>query len=372
MIFILLFFTFINFHNVVYLFDLALLFWTITLLQKTNPLINNISKLKKKRDVFISVLIPIFNEEKNLKNLFTYLKLNNLENIKLIFINDYSTDRSLYYLQYYSQEINNVKIVSCPKQKNVGDVLNFGFRYIDPKSDYVGVLNGDCIFSYGFFKKVKERLNNYEIPVLNVANYSQKPIISFVQKLADYDKTVRRMIFSLDSSSLNNGYFIEKKFLKKYKNWSSITEDQSLAIDLKKKIPINILQDPKISIYDKIPDNWSSYYYQIRRWCHGDILTRMSTIPKNPFDVIISIYYFLPILTIYSFLFSYEKFFVFLFSDLFVIFLEALISFKSQKYYFKKIIMCFLFALIKRILIFVYYFNICFNVIFYQTFSISW
>ena len=60
----------------------------------------------------ISIIIPVFNEEKNIQPLYVELsstisKLDNYD-FEIIFINDGSTDQSLMELQKIDQQYNNL------------------------------------------------------------------------------------------------------------------------------------------------------------------------------------------------------------------------------------------------------------------------
>ena len=349
---------YLKFSSICYIFNSILTLFSLNIIYKTFPIISYLKKKPKLNEQHISVLIPIYNEEQNLKKLFNFLNLNNLDNIELIFINDSSTDRSLKILEAHKNNFNNMKVITCKKQNNVAGVLNYGFKYVSSDTDFIGVLNGDCVISYSFFNQVKNRLNNYDIKVLNVANCSQYPINSFVLKIADYDKSLRRMLFSYDNSSLNNGYFIDKQLLKDKNNWESITEDQNLALKLKNNFKITIFQDPDIHVYDSIPDTFLKFYKQQRRWIHGDILSRLNSYPNNLFDVIVNLYYFMPILTILSILFYNPPFFTAWLSEINIILCEAMLAYKSKNFKIKNLIFCFIFSFVKRFTLFLYYLDL--------------
>ena len=57
-------------------------------------MIMNTGKEKKEVDIFVSVIVPIYNVEKYLNDCLSSLERQTLKNIEVILINDGSTDNS--------------------------------------------------------------------------------------------------------------------------------------------------------------------------------------------------------------------------------------------------------------------------------------
>ena len=80
------------------------------------------------------ILIPIFNEEKNIPKLFENLNSNvNLKEYFFVFSNDGSSDKSVEKIQKYFKN-QNFKILNSSTNKGPGFAFNIGFNWILNKS----------------------------------------------------------------------------------------------------------------------------------------------------------------------------------------------------------------------------------------------
>ena len=280
-------------HPLEIMLHIGLMSFVVAFSKKTKPLIYSAPKRINKEKIYISILIPIFNEGKNIEKLLCTL-YSCLHDAEIIFINDSSTDNSLELLEEY-KETYNYKIVTIEKQSMVADVLNEGFKYVSANSTYIGVLNGDCHVDNDWYEKVHSFLKNHDVSCLKMANYSQQTTInSLPQYLAFLEKNYKRYMFTYEEAFLSNGYFIDRKYLDR---WKTITEDMHLSLQLKLK-GMQIYQHPLIRIYDALPNTWNLYLKQKYRWMYGDIVNRCIFPPKNIFAVLISVYYFFPYLVL--------------------------------------------------------------------------
>lgn len=117
---------------------------------------NNHSKTPK---ISISVLIPIYNDRIHIKNLIESLKKQNIrENFEIIFIDNNSTDNSLYELQQYK----GINILSEKLQGSYA-ARNTGIK--NAKGDILAFTDSDCIVdsqwlnnAYNHIKKDKADL----------------------------------------------------------------------------------------------------------------------------------------------------------------------------------------------------------------------
>ena len=119
-----------------------------------------------KNNNFISIVIPLYNEEESIKPLYNEL-LNNLNNYKfeIIFINDGSFDNSSDIIKSIIQADNNVHLIELYKNYGKSAALSEGFRYC--RGDYVVTLDADL------------QDNPSEIPeLLDMLDYTEFDIIS--------------------------------------------------------------------------------------------------------------------------------------------------------------------------------------------------
>jgi len=147
-----------------------------------------------KENTDISIIIPVFNEEGNLKILLNEIQgsMSNFYNYEIIFINDCSSDRSLEILETFSS-IKNIKIFSNKKnrgqsysiykgierskfrnivtldadlQNNPSDIIKISKIYFEKNVSLVG----------GIRKKRKDKLS--KILSSKIANYVRMKILN--------------------------------------------------------------------------------------------------------------------------------------------------------------------------------------------------
>ena len=79
----------------------------------------------------ISVIIPLYNEEESLPELFAWIKRVMKENgfsYEVIFVNDGSTDRSWQVIEALKQENNEIKGIKFRRNYGKSPALFCGFR----------------------------------------------------------------------------------------------------------------------------------------------------------------------------------------------------------------------------------------------------
>ena len=82
----------------------------------------------------ISIIIPVFNEEKGIERFFEDRLKKALKNLKkykfeIIFVNDGSTDKTLKILQSFAKKDKNVKVLSLVRNFGKETALSAGMRY---------------------------------------------------------------------------------------------------------------------------------------------------------------------------------------------------------------------------------------------------
>lgn len=92
----------------------------------------------------ISVVVPVFNEEKNLPFLYKRLKKSLLgisSAHEIIFVNDGSTDKSVKLLQFFRRQDKKIKIISFSRNFGHMAAINAGLAYVSGKK--VVVMDAD-------------------------------------------------------------------------------------------------------------------------------------------------------------------------------------------------------------------------------------
>ena len=112
----------------------------------------------------ISIIVPAFNEEKNVIGTFEAIK-NSLINIpdqfEIIFVDDCSTDKTNDILTYLAKKNTYIKIVN--NKENMGFANAFFEGTKIAKGKYVQLIPGDnCFESHELKKIIDELSNNYD------------------------------------------------------------------------------------------------------------------------------------------------------------------------------------------------------------------
>ncbi|MGV3665370.1 MAG: glycosyltransferase, partial [Leptospira bouyouniensis] len=97
-------------------------------------------KTQRKKPKLVSVVVPSFNEEGNIRNLFNRIMKNFKSNeylVEVIFVNDGSTDGTLDQIKVLSKEFKSVKYISFSRNFGHQKALKAGLDYS----------NGDAVIS---------------------------------------------------------------------------------------------------------------------------------------------------------------------------------------------------------------------------------
>lgn len=106
----------------------------------------------------LSVVIPAYNEEANIENIVQLL-LKNFENIiiEIIIINDCSKNNTAWILDRLSKENKKVIPLHRKGKNGVGRAIRAGLHKVSKKSNYVLLLDSDCIRN---MKNIKEMIRH--------------------------------------------------------------------------------------------------------------------------------------------------------------------------------------------------------------------
>ena len=97
----------------------------------------------------VSVIIPIYNVEKYLRECLDSVVNQTLRDIEIICVNDGSTDGSIDIIQEYAQKDNRIKVVN-KKNSGYGDSMNKGLEAVT--GEYIGIIESDDIAELNMFE----------------------------------------------------------------------------------------------------------------------------------------------------------------------------------------------------------------------------
>ena len=142
----------------------------------------------------ISAIIPVYNGEKYIENIFQCLEKQTLQDFEVIFINDGSKDNSKLLLEEYCKKNLNKYRLILQENKGVSAARNSGIR--NAKGTYICFIDVDDSIHEYYFEILYKSLNN------------KKNVVSFCNT-ADCYKNINKVDFHLD-------VYTNQEALKKY------------------------------------------------------------------------------------------------------------------------------------------------------------
>ncbi|MGO4940651.1 glycosyltransferase [Fundicoccus sp. Sow4_D5] len=115
-----------------------------------------------KRNILLSIIVPVFNTEKYLEACIKSLFEQNLKDYEIIIINDGSTDSSLQILKKLQ---NKETRIFCQKNKGQGTARNFGIK--KAKGKYIYFMDSDDLLKRDSLSKILTILEESQLELLS-------------------------------------------------------------------------------------------------------------------------------------------------------------------------------------------------------------
>lgn len=121
----------------------------------------------------ISVVMPIYNAEKYLREALDSVVGQTLKNIEIICVNDGSTDNSLEIVKEYAQKDSRIKIIDKPNE-GYGKTVNRGFS--ESSGEFLAIFEPDDILYPNIYSVLYKEAteNNLDVVKCNFENYWSK------------------------------------------------------------------------------------------------------------------------------------------------------------------------------------------------------
>lgn len=241
------------------------------------------SKPKKIPLPSVSIIIPAYNEEKNIsKVLDSVLSLDYpKEKLQIIVVDDGSTDNTYYVAKRYES-----KGVLVLRKKNEGKksyTLNYAIPFA--KGEIIATLDADSIVERNSLKEAvlyfsdprvasvvsAVKVWNKDENFITRAQYVEYNLILFIY---------RKLLELFDSIHVTPGPFslFRREVLEErkrecgyYFDNNSLTEDHEIALYIQKK-NYRVAYSPKSVVYTKVPSTLSELYKQRVRWGVGGLI----------------------------------------------------------------------------------------------------
>lgn len=186
-----------------------------------------------------NIIIPVFNEERNIYNLINKLSKNFIikdqDCKKIILVNDGSFDNSQILLNKYSKKIKKIIILNHKHNLGYGAALKTGIKYSKKISKYCIFLDSDLTNPLSDIKKIRKFMAK-DVDYIQANRYKKDTSkIQIHRKLLGTIGNILCKIFvNMKIHDYTNGFRAVK--LKLYKNFELRENDFSIIMEEKYKI----------------------------------------------------------------------------------------------------------------------------------------
>lgn len=111
----------------------------------------------------IDVLIPVYNSAKYLKNLLDSILSQTYKNLRIVLVDDGSSDNSASILKTYAKKHNNIEFLSKQNEANISKTRNFLLKQI--KSEYFAFIDSDDILEPTYFEELMSNLQIFDADI---------------------------------------------------------------------------------------------------------------------------------------------------------------------------------------------------------------
>ena len=184
----------------------------------------------------VSVIIPVFNTERFLRECLDSVCNQTLSDIEIICVNDASQDNSLEILKEYSSKDKRIKIINFTENRGVSVARNAGIN--EACGEYLGFVDSDDFISPEFYEKLYKKAARSDVEVVkgniyDVDSEGKNPVLTDFYAMND---KIRE----------NKAYF--------YYGFTSAIYKKDFVQAYKLKFPENIsyFEDPYFSIFASI------------------------------------------------------------------------------------------------------------------------
>ena len=152
----------------------------------------------------VSIIVPVYNVEKYLKECLDSLIVQTYSKIEIICVEDYSTDSSLSLLNEYSNKYQQIKIVRHDRNQGLSQARNTGMKYA--QGEYIAFVDSDDYVSHNYIEKLVAGLekNESDLTISLIKDFidEQKDVVS-----ANYTDLVPNALAKIKAHEGVENYF---------------------------------------------------------------------------------------------------------------------------------------------------------------------
>lgn len=236
------------------------------------------------KKILLSIIIPVYNEEKFIKKIFKKIKEIRLKNIRkeIIFINDGSTDKSKLIIEKIIRRDNNTKLINIDKNRGKGEAVNLGIKY--SKGDIIIIQDADLEYQPKNYKRLLQPIieSKYKV-VYGKRNFLYKKInfLFISQYIANrVINIIFNYLFKTNFQDIETGYKVfNGQLIRKL-----INNIKSKDFVWEVEITINLIKN-HINIKEIIIDYFPRDYQQGKKITIFDFLKTIFFIIKSKFNL---------------------------------------------------------------------------------------
>lgn len=168
----------------------------------------------------ISIVVPVYNVEKYLKECIESIINQTLEDIEIIFVNDGSTDSSLEILNNYAKKDSRIIVIN-KSNSGYGHTMNMGINAAT--GEYIGIIESDDFADKNMFEDLYKLAKEYDADIVKSDwyNYWSKNKFARKNNRISSAKTLKLTNSKQDKSLLRINPSVwsaiyKKEFLNKY------------------------------------------------------------------------------------------------------------------------------------------------------------
>lgn len=178
-------------------------------------------------DVKVSVVVPVYNGERFLKQCLDSIRRQTLKDIEIICVNDGSTDGSAEILAEYAAHDARFKIIT-QENKYIGAARNAGISAA--QGEYIGFVDQDDTVSADYFEDLYQTAKAYDADVAIAGNVFQNTTRGYKRRISNEDDLFVKQNKVIEPRAMNVSrlrIFVwdriyRRSFLEKYKVSSSL------------------------------------------------------------------------------------------------------------------------------------------------------
>ena len=231
--------------------------------------------IKNKRFGEITVIIPTYNNERIIEE--TIMSVFNQkypkDKIKLIVVNDGSTDKTLEILKRISKETGKIQIYSI---KNSGKSAAVNFALKKTNAEFVAVLDADTVLAKDTLLRSMQDFTNDKIMAVTcmMIPLQKKGFLVKMQRTEYlFTSIFRKVLGEIDAFPVAPGYALfRNKFFKEhgYFDEDNLTEDFEIALRIH-KYHYTVKYNIDTYVKTEVPEKLKPLVRQRERWGYGTL-----------------------------------------------------------------------------------------------------